>query len=369
MQCSAAAINLASGVAYSALRTDNGGRCLSTNLVDLQADKDALGRAPVGWVLLAPVPESVSRVDVFMGSWIVQDVQKKVTQSNRKGSAELDLDASVLFATDKATLTKAADAVITAAGCGGGHSLGTEDPQGNPGHRCRQGRDRTHRRQRQRAGPSPEPPRDDHPAPVRPTMTRCRPAAIAGAALAATLLGGCSFEPGTPDPTTSRSASGAAGASPSVSASSTPQDQSAAVVGAAAPLTAIATTRARPDSSFAGATFTFYRLTRTGASTLLVWRVAGGTGYSSPRDANVRAWENYPVMVAGGKKYAIVTFVKQDDGWSALSNPILSVDSGQEAPPQSALYPPLPAGTTEVTLTGPWFADVTVPVTDLAATG
>ena len=201
-------------------------------------------------------------------------------------------------------------------------------------------------------------------------MTRQLLTAIAGAALAATVLGGCSFEPGTPDPTTSGSASGAPGGSPSASASPTPQDQSSAVVGAAAPLTEIATTRARPDSSYAGATFTIYRLTRTDASTLLVWRVTGGTGNSNSNDANVRAWENYPLMVTGGKKYAVITFDKQQDGWAAVSNPALKVDAGQEAPPQSALYPPLPAGTTEVTLTGPWFADVKVPVTEVTtATG
>ena len=74
-------------------------------------------------------------------------------------------------------------------------------------------------------------------------------------------------------------------------------------------------------------------------------------------------------MVTGGKKYAVITFDKQHDRWSAVSNPALRIDAGEMAPPQSALYPPLPAGTTEVTLIGPWFADVTVPVTDLAATG
>ena len=185
--------------------------------------QDALGRATVGWVALAPVPAGVTAVDVLVGSQIVQgvpvqdgplepvvdeaapavgtgwprvdtarlaevvdpegavfalrsqvqDVRKKVTQAKRKGSAELDLDAVVLFATDKATLTKAANAVITEAGTdhrrgqqwgdhrhrphrqqrprrlqprpvqaacgGGGHSPGPEDPPGHPGHRGRQG--------------------------------------------------------------------------------------------------------------------------------------------------------------------------------------------------------------------------------------
>ena len=200
-------------------------------------------------------------------------------------------------------------------------------------------------------------------------MTRRRHAALAATALAAALLGGCSFEPGDPDPPASGSASGAPGSSPPVSASPTAQDQSSAVVGGAAPLTQIATSRARPDSSYAGATFTFYQLTRTDASTLLIWRVTGGTGNSNSNDANVRAWEKYPVLVTGGKKYSVITFDKQDDGWAAVSNPALRIDAGEMAPPQSALYPPLPAGTTEVTLAGPWFADVRVPVTDGTATG
>jgi outer membrane protein OmpA-like peptidoglycan-associated protein len=165
LACTAAAIDVASGTAYSALRTDAVGRCLSTKNLDLRAPEDALGRATVGWVALAPVPAGVTAVDVLVGSQIVQgvpvqdgplepvvdeaapavgtgwprvdtarlaevvdpegavfalrsqvqDVRKKVTQAKRKGSAELDLDASVLFATDKATLTKAANAVITEA--------------------------------------------------------------------------------------------------------------------------------------------------------------------------------------------------------------------------------------------------------------
>ena len=194
-------------------------------------------------------------------------------------------------------------------------------------------------------------------------MTRRPLAAIAATAVAATVLGGCTFSPGTPDPTASKSASGAPGGSPSASASPTAQDQSSAVVGGAAPLTQIATTPAKASSSYRGATFGFYRLTRSDTSTLLVWRVTGATGASS-RDSNVRFWEKYPVMVAGGKKYSVITFDKQDDGWSALSDPALRLTQGVETPPISALYPPLPAGTTEVTLTSPWFADVKVPVTD-----
>lgn len=165
LECTAAAIDLASSVAYSALRTDDVGRCISTRNLDLSPPKDELGRATVGWVLLAPVPESVRTVDVLVGSAMIQgvpvedgllepavqeaapavgtgwptvdtarvseafepekavfalrsqveDTQKQVTKATRPGGAELDLDASVLFATDKATLTSKASAIIAEA--------------------------------------------------------------------------------------------------------------------------------------------------------------------------------------------------------------------------------------------------------------
>lgn len=189
---------------------------------------------------------------------------------------------------------------------------------------------------------------------------------LASAALVALALTGCTDDPTSPE--SSGSASGSASASGSVSPSASPrlQDRSAELLSGAAPLTEIARATAAPGSSYAGSTFTFYQLTRSEASTVLVWRVTGGAD-SSSRDALVRQWENYPVMVAGGKEYSVVTFDKQDDGWSAVSNPALRLDDGTEAPPQYALYPPLPAGTTEVTLKGPWFASVTVPVTDAPA--
>ncbi|GGL39873.1 hypothetical protein H9L10_13545 [Phycicoccus endophyticus] len=201
-------------------------------------------------------------------------------------------------------------------------------------------------------------------------MTR-RLAALTAAALATIALTGCSDDPDTPEPTGSGSVSVTSGddsatASPTSSPSPSLEDRSAELLEGAAPLTEIARTRAAKGSSFAGSTFTFYQLTRSDASTLLVWRVSGGKGSSSPSDANVRRWENYPVMVADAKEYSVVTFDKEVDGWSALSNPILRITSGSAAPPQSALYPPLPAGTSSVTLTSPWFADVEVPVTEAA---
>ncbi|NHA69453.1 OmpA family protein [Phycicoccus sp. CMS6Z-2] len=129
------------------------------------APAEELGKATVGWVLLAPVPQDISTVDVLVGSALVQsvpvedgllepvsdeaapavgtgwpavdttrlsdvvrakgavfdlrsqvkDVKKKVTKATRKGGEEIDLDTSVLFATDKATLTSRARGVIAEA--------------------------------------------------------------------------------------------------------------------------------------------------------------------------------------------------------------------------------------------------------------
>lgn len=207
---------------------------------------------------------------------------------------------------------------------------------------------------------------------MTPAMTtRARLATVATLTLAATLLTGCADDPPTPDasasPRISGSASGTGSTSTSPSPSPSPslQDRSSQVVDGVQTLEPIATTTARPDSTFAGSTFTIYRLTRTDTSTLLVWRVTGGDTHSSPRDAGVRSWEKYPVMVTAGKRYFVVTFDKQGDGWSALSDRIVRIDKGEQTPPQAALYPPLPPGTTQVTLASAWFHDVTVPVTDV----
>ena len=189
---------------------------------------------------------------------------------------------------------------------------------------------------------------------------RAAPAALS-AVWGAALLTGCAVEAPTPTPTSGASSP----AVPGPSATPALQDRSTEVVDAAAPLVAIATTAAKPSSSFVGSTFTFYRLTRSDSSTLLVWRITGGER-AGAADANVRFWERYPVVVTGGKRYSVVTFDKQDAGWSAVSDPALRIVSGADTPPVSALYPPLPAGTTTVTLTSPWFDDVDVPVTDVA---
>ncbi|WP_322095796.1 OmpA family protein [Phycicoccus flavus] len=163
--CTAAAIDVSTSLAYSALRVDAAVPCIGTPVADLMAPAEELGKATVGWVLLAPVPQDISTVDVLVGSALVQsvpvedgllepvsdeaapavgtgwpavdttrlsdvvrakgavfdlrsqvkDVKKKVTKATRKGGEEIDLDTSVLFATDKATLTSRARGVIAEA--------------------------------------------------------------------------------------------------------------------------------------------------------------------------------------------------------------------------------------------------------------
>ncbi|GGL39868.1 hypothetical protein GCM10012283_22910 [Phycicoccus endophyticus] len=160
--CTAAAIDPEHDVAYSALRLDSSRRCISTKNIDFTAGADELGKAVVGYTVLAPVPTDVSTVDVLIGSQLVQgvpvedgllepavedpapavgtgwptvetsavaeavapekavfdlraqveDVAKKLTEATRGGVKELDLDATVLFATDEASLTSTAGSVI-----------------------------------------------------------------------------------------------------------------------------------------------------------------------------------------------------------------------------------------------------------------
>lgn len=163
--CDVAAIDVAGGKAYTALR-DGGPSCPSVDIHDFQADSEAPNSAVVGWTLVAPIPESVSRVDVYIGSQLLQDVPvedgllepmveekapkvgmgwpridvaalvktvvepqgavfplstrvvddvSKATTTEGAGGEAVELPADVLFEFDQATLTSAADAAIAAA--------------------------------------------------------------------------------------------------------------------------------------------------------------------------------------------------------------------------------------------------------------
>lgn len=192
------------------------------------------------------------------------------------------------------------------------------------------------------------------------TRPRAPHTLVALAALAALALSGCTGQDPTPSPDgTPTGSSSTASATPS---GPVLKDRSAEVLDATVPLESVATTKARSSSTFRGSTFVIHSLTRNGASALLEWSVTGGPGTNS-NDANVAFWANYPVLLSGSKRYSVVTFEGKLNGWAAVSNPFLPLREGITSPPQTALYPPLPEGTTEVTLQGDWFEDVKVPVT------
>ena len=199
------------------------------------------------------------------------------------------------------------------------------------------------------------------------TPLRALPALVGAGVLCVTVLSGC-----TGDAATKPTGSAASSASPSVSTSAASgsaalEDRSREVLAAPPTLTPLATTKARPTSSFRGSTFTFYRISRTDSSTIVTYSVTGGSGHSSASDSLPRSWENAPTMLTPTHAYRVVTF-QNDEGqdWAAVANPTYRIDKGTEAGPLYMLYPPLPLGTTSVKLTGPWFEDVTVPVTDVS---
>jgi outer membrane protein OmpA-like peptidoglycan-associated protein len=164
LPCAAAAIDLPGATAYSVLLPDGGQRCIATS-TDFSAGADELAQAKVAYSVLAPIPASVKRVDVFIGSQLLQDVPveegllepvsdeaspvvgtgwpkvdtaaiatvqdpqssvlplrsrvtnlaDKVSKAKSKTGSALEIDASVLFAVDKATLSPKASSVIAAA--------------------------------------------------------------------------------------------------------------------------------------------------------------------------------------------------------------------------------------------------------------
>ena len=192
-----------------------------------------------------------------------------------------------------------------------------------------------------------------------PRPTRIGAACTLALALALT---GCSGS-GSTDPTPSGD-----GKLPpsSASASPTPSDRSQQIL-ALPSLPTIGTTKASPDSSFRGSTFTIHTLTATPAGTVLTFSVNAGAGYSSPSDGLSARWENYPRLTTPTAAYYPATFLKEpgtSSPWAAVSNHYASIDKDRGAGmPWTVLYPPLPADTTTVTLTSQWFTTVTVPVT------
>lgn len=163
VECSAAALDLEGGMAYTALRHHGGTRCFGTDSLDFATDADTGAHAAVvAYAVIAPIPHTVERVDLYLGSVLFQDLpvqdgpmeplntesevvvvgtgwpqvkldtlsevvnpagavmrlRTMVTDRTAKISQTQDtveIDASVLFAVDKSVLTPKSTAVIAQA--------------------------------------------------------------------------------------------------------------------------------------------------------------------------------------------------------------------------------------------------------------
>ena len=177
------------------------------------------------------------------------------------------------------------------------------------------------------------------------------------AASAGLLLAGCNEGGGTtPSPDASGTSSSTASRSPAL------KDRSAEVMAGMTAPTEVARTKGKAASELDGATLVIYSLTRTDTSTVLTFALTGpGSG---PRLAPGH-WPRFPVLKTDKDTYPPVTWLKEptaEDPWYVVHNPMMWPKADVLTPPQTVLYPSLPAGTTSITLTGTWFEDVTVAV-------
>ncbi len=123
----------------------------------------------------------------------------------------------------------------------------------------------------------------------------------------------------------------------------------------------LATTPARDDSSYSGATFTILEVRTSKRSTLVVWSAAHPRTLSAGSDFDVRGWRNFPVLSTKSRSYSVLTYEATTGEVECACVDMRAMRA--EPNPQGALYPPLPADAASVTLSSPWFRDVTVPVT------
>lgn len=177
-------------------------------------------------------------------------------------------------------------------------------------------------------------------------------AAAAAAAMALVATAGCSG-PQPPEPVPSVSLTLAkeptpASAGPTADFLTLPDDKP------------LATTPARDGSSYSGATFSILRVEADERSTLVVWSATHPRTLSAGSDFDVRDWRSFPVLTTRSRTYAVLTYETPTGDTQCVCVDMRAVRA--EPNPQGALYPPLPQGTTSVTLTSPWFHDVTVPV-------
>ncbi|MFW5473247.1 OmpA family protein [Knoellia sp. CPCC 206450] len=162
-QCSVAALDIAGGRAFTALRVQGGQRCIGTRTGEFATTSETGPNAAlVGHTVIAPIPPELTEVDLYVGSQVLHDVpvEDGVMEPLHEGSGpvvvgtgwpEVDLsqvatavtpaeavrplrtmvtdlkaqvsqtqksveiDASVLFAVDKSALTPRASAIIAQA--------------------------------------------------------------------------------------------------------------------------------------------------------------------------------------------------------------------------------------------------------------
>ncbi|MBR7742643.1 hypothetical protein KC207_04995 [Phycicoccus sp. BSK3Z-2] len=180
------------------------------------------------------------------------------------------------------------------------------------------------------------------------------PSRLSAAAIAAALaLAGCSGE-----------SASSPSASPTLTIARSPTPTSAGPTAdfvEAPEYRPLATTTAREGSSYSGATFEILRLESDERSTLLVWSATHPRTVRAGSDFDVRLWESFPVLNTKRKAFSVLTYETPTGETQCVCVDMRAMRA--EPNPQGAMYPPLPENVTSVTLTSPWFGDVTVPVT------
>lgn len=73
--CSVAALDVAGGAAYTALRVKDGPQCMSTAVGEFSTDEETgPNAAVVAYTLIAPLPADLSTVDLYIGSQALHGV-------------------------------------------------------------------------------------------------------------------------------------------------------------------------------------------------------------------------------------------------------------------------------------------------------
>ncbi|MFT3876631.1 MAG: OmpA family protein [Propioniciclava sp.] len=187
----------------------------------------------------------------------------------------------------------------------------------------------------------------------------CGPRRLATFGLIAALaLTGCT--PGTPTPSPT-----SAGL---VTPSGATQDAATRLVREGAPALpqVIATATFATDHDYAGCELAFFSVTATDASTVVTWGPRCGDREPATIFTRESPRQEPPALRVGDDTYKVTQFQDITYSVAATLRQNLSPWGGfqPEARPSSALYAPLPAGTTSVEITSPAFtAPVTVPVT------